>query len=494
MAYRLAPFASVSGLALDEPFLRLLLREHRDLTLPRLDHLWSYYRNPTPATPVTLADRASGGQAVGLPERITGHHPDAPGDRREIVIENDIAWRVQAMIDFMFGKPIRFVSTARDESLRPAINAALERVFESSGGIALLQDAALLGHVFGWVDLLVSADTQGLRDLSRGMARREDPGWVADLDGLLTIEAVDPRRGFAITDPADARRILAYVTHYEQRRNAVESSSWLERTLGRSDERRATVPVTRILTADLWQHYERERLIATGETPWTGGRVPVAHIQNTAEPWRWEGLGEVEPLIPLQDELNTRLSDRANRVTMQCFKMYLAKGIDGFDKVPIAPGQVWSTDNPDATVQAFGGDASSPSEDAHIQQIREALDKVSGVPPVAGGVVQGKIGNLSSATALRVTLMSVLAKTARKRVTYGRGLQEVCGLILAALDHAGVLRTSASDRGVRIEWPDPIPTDDRERVLAAEGKARLGVPAERVLSELGYSETDAGVE
>ena len=71
--------------------------------------------------------------------------------------------------------------------------------------------------------------------------------------------------------------------------------------------------------------------------------------------------------------------------------------------------------------------------------IREALDKVSGIPPVAGGVVQGKVGNLSSANALRVTLLSVLAKTARKRVTYGRGIAEVCWLVLAALDWAGVL-------------------------------------------------------
>ena len=223
-------------------------------------------------------------------------------------------------------------------------------------------------------------------------------------------------------------------------------------------------------------------------------RVPVAHVQNTAEPWAWAGLSEVEPLIGLQDELNTRLSDRANRVTMQSFKMYLAKGVDGFEKTPIAPGQVWTTDNMDASIQAFGGDASSPSEDAHIQQIREAMDKVSGVPPVAGGVVQGKIGNLSSANALRVTLMSVLAKTARKRVTYGRGIQEVCSLVLGALDYAGVLRTRPSERGVTIEWPDPLPVDDREKILAAEGKARLGVSQERVLSELGYSSADSGVE
>ena len=43
---------------------------------------------------------------------------------------------------------------------------------------------------------------------------------------------------------------------------------------------------------------------------------------------RFEGLSDVEPLISLQDELNTRLCDRANRVTMQSFRMWLGKGID----------------------------------------------------------------------------------------------------------------------------------------------------------------------
>ena len=82
------------------------------------------------------------------------------------------------------------------------------------------------------------------------------------------------------------------------------------------------------------------------------------------EALRYEGQSEVEPLIPLQDELNTRLSDRANRVTMQSFKMYLAKGLDGFadGSAPVVgPGRVWTTDNPDASMQTFGGDSSSPS-------------------------------------------------------------------------------------------------------------------------------------
>ena len=89
---------------------------------------------------------------------------------------------------------------------------------------------------------------------------------------------------------------------------------------------------------------------------------------------------------------------------------------------------------------AFGGDASSPSEDAHIEQVREAMDKASAVPPLAGGVVRARIGNLSSANALRITLMSLLAKTERKRQAYGRGIVEMNGLILRALDASGVLR------------------------------------------------------
>ena len=173
--------------------------------------------------------------------------------------------------------------------------------------------------------------------------------------------------------------------------------------------------------------------------------------------------------------------------------MYLAKGIDGFRGTSVSPGMVWSTDNPDASITSFGGDASSPSEDAHIGEIREAMDKISGVPPVAGGVVRAKLGNLSSANALRVTLMGLIAKTMRKRVTYGRGIEQASTLVLDYLNAAGVLRTDPGERGVRVVW-GPMPVVDEESVIAAgRAKLELGVDEQRVLDELGYSENDPGV-
>lgn len=540
MAYHLQPFAH---LGLDAALLRLLIDEHSAVTRPRLARLWAYYRNPCDADGRGASNSASRtsrhhwtgrayalAQEAGLPGRLRGDTDAAMDDRRasrrEVVIENDIAWRVQAMVDFMFGKPVTILSTARDEATRRAVERVLDAVWEASGGIALLQDMALLGHVYGHVDLLLRTDgldaphapgpvavSNSAGDAARHQASDNvNPGAAFD-DAVLAarqlrIEVVDPARGIPILDPSDYRRVLGYVLHVERELNKVEETgsvpralSWRALWMGRRDAgsrgstsaRRATSTTIEVLSPDHWQVYEDDRLIAAGPNAATPGELPVVHIQNIAEPFRYEGLSEVEPLIPLQDELNTRLSDRANRVTMQSFRMYLAKGLDGFDRVPVEPGAMWMTDNTEASVEAFGGDTDSPSEERHIQEVREALDKASGVPPLASGVVRARIGNLTSANALRITLMGVLSKTARKRVTYGRGIVRMCGLILAALDEAGVLKTDPRDRGVRLAWRDPLPEDVSDEVAAARAKTELGVPGERVLAELGYAPTDPGV-
>ena len=189
---------------------------------------------------------------------------------------------------------------------------------------------------------------------------------------------------------------------------------------GRVVTRRDGGGQSEVFTRDGWLRVVEGEGVERGVWSLLPGVLPIVHVQNMSQPFGYEGIGEVEALVALQDELNTRLSDRASRVTMQSFKMYLAKGIEGFRGSSVGPGTVWSTDNPDASISSFGGDASSPSEESHIAEIREAMDKISGVPPLAGGVVRAKIGNLSSANALRITLMSLIAKTMRKRVTYGR--------------------------------------------------------------------------
>jgi hypothetical protein len=184
--------------------------------------------------------------------------------------------------------------------------------------------------------------------------------------------------------------------------------------------------------------------------------------------------------------LNTRLSDRASRITFQSFKMYLGKGIEGFEDKPVSPGRMWYTDNPDASIEEFGGDAATPSEGSHIAEIREAMDKVSSVTPMVAGVLKDRLGNLTSAVALRLTLMGMLSKNERKRFSYSEGIKQICRMVLSILDNAGIYKTSIEDREIDVIFPSPLPENTMEKLKEAQIKKELGVSTEQVLRELGY--------
>ncbi|MCE2924817.1 MAG: phage portal protein [Phycisphaeraceae bacterium] len=473
-------FAEAADEGIDPGVLAHAIDSHERHTKPRLAMLWDYYRNPMTFTTPGVRDGRGYrlGQERGLPLRLS--NPAALGidnddrlRRREVVIENDIAWRVGTMIDFLFGKPIRLVSTAADAGLAREIERALERVWESSGGLTLLQEAALYGHVFGHVDLRVR--------------RADEPGERATLpEHAVRIDVLDPRQ-----------TVVLHSAEAFDTRDAGPMGVAIRRATKLPGQRE--VWHTQVLTPTGVLTFkdagDGARLVASARNGVRPGEVPVAHIQNAATGAGWAGLGEVEPLVSLQDELNTRLSDRAYRVTLQSFKMYLVKGLGlGAGDRPVGPGLVWSTDNPDAHIEAFGGDSASPSESEHIEQIREAMDKVSAVPPLATGVVRARIGNLSSENALRLTLQGLLSRTARKRIAYGRGITRACGLVLDALHEAGVLRTKPTDRTVRIEWPEAITGDSESAVRGAKEKLELGITREQVLTELGYAAGDPGVQ
>jgi hypothetical protein len=509
VTYALAPFHSIS---LDEKLLALLIDEHETIALPRLMRLWRYYRNALAEPTMNGGSTGAPAQRSGLPPRLISESEDLqpePRFRREIVIENDIAWRIHALVDFMFPAAPRIVSQARGER-QQEIQTILNAIFDANGGIALWQNAALLGSVYGHIDFLINCNglsaisgrRSALADSRSLNADRSTPPGVAPskpsfedlidrIRSTVLIETIEAPRAISLLNRNDYRVLDAYIVHFAQPVHDVDEDGWLTRLMramrrGNSyiSTRRASVTITEIHSATSSQRYEDGVLIS--ESINRVGRIPVVHIQNLSQPLRFEGLSDVEPLIPLQDELNTRLSDRANRVTMQSFRMWLGKGIENFDELPVGPGQMWSTDNLEAEIESFGGDADSPSERQHLEDLREALDRASGVTPAAAGHIKARVGNLTSENALRISLMGTIAKIKRKRITYGTGIRQLCELILHALDVYGVYRTTPRERQVEIAWPDPLPTDESRRIEDALRKAQLGVPTNVLRAELGY--------
>jgi hypothetical protein len=257
---------------------------------------------------------------------------------------------------------------------------------------------------------------------------------------------------------------------------------------GRPGPEAKRTTVMELISPTRWQRYEEDRLVAEGENALQ--RLPLVHIQNTADPLCYAGPSDVEPLIACQDELNTRLCDRANRIALTSFKMYLGKGISDFTSIPIAPGQMWGTENPDAEVIEFGGTSACPSEESHIEGVREAMDKISGTSPIAAGAIKGRIGRLTSAAALRVTMLALLSRTERKRITYGTAIAQLCELALAWLDRAGLFATRPAERAIYIHWSNPIPANEIERLDEARARLAIGIPRAVVLRELGYADSD----
>jgi Phage portal protein, SPP1 Gp6-like len=502
--------------ALDAGYIEWLVDTQSVDVQTHFGRLWDYYANPRiEATGAGASERKvteSGrcymqAQEYGLPARITGlvhtgqagafaARPLSQVQRKEVVIENDIAWRVNATVDFLFGKPITFVSKSPDEPKRTQIENILNAVFVANGGIGFLQDMAVLGSVYGFVDCFVRPGDEIIERVTSSLTPTSLSGSreAGSLDDVLRLaqtidlELIEAPRALPILDENDYKNIEYYVQHFYQKKNAVSGkSSFLARLLSggkRGGQSRQVAAVTEISSATAWQRYEDKQLVAEGEMPW--GFLPVVHIQNIAQPYYYEGLSDVEPLIPLQDELNTRLSDRASRITFQSFKMYLGKGIEGFEDKPVSPGRMWYTENPDASIEEFGGDASAPSEALHVAEIREAIDKISAVTPIAAGVLKNKLGNLTSAVALRLTLMGMLSKNDRKRFTYSEGLKRICRMVMAMLHTAGIYETDEADRDVDILFPSPLPEDTMDKLKEAQIKKELGVPSEQVLRELGY--------
>lgn len=492
---------------LSEEFVEWLVDEQSADIQAHFGKLWEYYHNQMRELGgLSEIDGKSSessrcyvqAQEYGLPSRITGIvHLSNSGmfggravrdvQRKEVVIENDIGWRINAMVDFLFSKPVSIVCKSPEEPRRAEIEAILKGVFEANGGIGFFQDMAVLGSIYGFVDCIVRPGKQVFEHAFLTSRQPASFKKVVEFAQTINLELIEAPRALPVLDENDYKKIRYYVQHFHQQKNALsKKSGFLSRLLegkgaGRSRE---TVRVTEIIGPSAWQRYENKELVAEGSLSW--GILPVVHIQNIAHPYYYEGLSDVESLIPLQDELNTRQSDRANRITFQSFKMYLAKGVEGFENKPVSPGRMWCTDNIEASINEFGGDAGAPSEDLHITEIREALDKTSGVTPVVAGVLKSRLGNLTSAVALKMTLMGMLAKTERKRFTYGEGLKKIGRMVLHILDEAGIYPSELADRDLDVIFPSPLPEDTMEKLKEAEIKKELGVPQEKVLQELGY--------
>jgi hypothetical protein len=144
----------------------------------------------------------------------------------------------------------------------------------------------------------------------------------------------------------------------------------------------------------------------------------------------------------------------------------------GTDKMMFLPGGM---NNIEAKIGLLEmkGDLSGARE--YRKDLRQGLAEMTKVPEVATGKVE-QTGAIAG-VALRILYGPLLDQTGIKQLTYGMLIEEV---VMALLIIGGV------SGEVVLHWADPLPANETEAVQVAEGKKRLGVSSDTLISEMGY--------
>ena len=320
--------------ALREDDLLARLAWLRDVVGPRLERYLGYYRNPMTELAGVLPCASSAGflvkpwrqyQEIGLPARITGFRCAADGSsqatgavdvqRKEVVIENDIAWRIDTLVDFAAARLPAITSVAAEAGRRAVLNGVILAVLDTftgdaggDGALRLMQELVLQGAINGsaWVHV---RPTEELLNHGGGAV-----GATEDMRRWLRVEMVEARKACAVGE---------YVAML---RDCVKGAVPVNGGGGVWHRMRnwfigAGVPTAEefsfdVFGANLWQRYERGVLVQEAENAL--GMVPFVRYVNAADPAAGTrvgpagsgavdvGVGDVEALIGLQDELNTR--------------------------------------------------------------------------------------------------------------------------------------------------------------------------------------------
>lgn len=460
------------------------------------------------------------GQESGLPARIVGrsfglllnernenvtNSNNLERLRKEPVTENQIGWRVDILGDFMYGEDDdesrTFIKSDLPEEnpLKQEIEDLLAAVVDGQDDPTWFHSFYSVGAIHGYTDVVLRMDEAVT--IEKNKETDEIVRWLIDDEAFrpkdyeqfgraLQWHIASPLEVVPLVDPRIRNKLWGWVLHY---RTEIMPGAEVSDNVKIEDKQK--IDWIELYVRGLIQVYKLDprrgkNYVLVDEFPVPENLLPVTHMQHLKRRDKYRGVGEVEPLIPMQDELNTRLSDRGRGITFGANPPWLGKGISNFETLPFGPDVKYSGSE-DASMERLAGDTKDDGQDNHIEEARNAIDRISSIPPLASGDIKDQIGNLSSAVALRVVLRGMLAKLSRIRMNHSRAIQKIAFDTLAYANATGTLKTEPDERKVHIEWPASVEESLLERLEIAQLKKAIGVPDRQLQVELDYTDEEA---
>lgn len=237
---------------------------------------------------------------------------------------------------------------------------------------------------------------------------------------------------------------------------------------------------TTIVYKEVWTDeeivvYEGKNEIDRMENPY--GFIPFVQIKNFPIAGRTRGQGDLDDIIPLNVELNTKKSDVSEVIDYHSAPITLVYGakIGNLEK---GANKVWGGLPKDSKVENLGLQGDLVASANYIADTKTAMCEIAGIPEtVLGGA--SAISN-TSGVALQYMNLPLVERTRIKRSCSSTGLQRVNKMLLFISLHHGLIQRpeNISMRDFlrnEVEIPDTLPKDELIELQKIQQEMTLGL-------------------
>nr|DAO15474.1 MAG TPA: portal protein [Caudoviricetes sp.] len=301
-------------------------------------------------------------------------------------------------------------------------------------------------------------------------------------NGRVRISVVPTQYVFPRFDNHDKDRLESLLIMYPIRAKK-ESGAVFKRAI------ESTVIYKEVWTKDSIEVYEDGELTDSMENPY--GLIPFVQIKNFPVAGRTHGVSDLEDIIPLNVEINTKKSDVSEVIDYHSAPITLVYGarIGNLEK---GANKVWGGLPKDSRVEnlALQGDLSASV--GYISSVKTAMCEIAGIPEtVLGGATA--ISN-TSGVALQYMNLPLIERTRIKKNNTREGLEKVNKLILfIALSEGLIEKPDELPMGVfvrnEVEIPETLPKDELIELQKIQQEMSLGLESRRgALERMGTTD------
>lgn len=237
---------------------------------------------------------------------------------------------------------------------------------------------------------------------------------------------------------------------------------------------------TTIIYKEFWTNseiivYEGDKEVDRMENPY--GFIPFVQIKNFPIAGRTRGCGDLDDIIPLNVELNTKKSDISEVIDYHSAPITLVYGakIGNLEK---GANKVWGGLPKDAKVENLGLQGDLTASGNYVSQVKTSMCEIAGIPEtVLGGA--SAISN-TSGVALQYINLPLIERTRIKRNCSCAGLQSVNEYILFIALYHGLIE-KPEDISMKdfvcneVTLPDTLPKDELMELQKIQQEMTLGI-------------------